>query len=123
MNDRLFRSEELPWLEPPAHHRGYSKMLVNPELQGSRQFDFRISAYPVEGYVDAHVHDEAEQLYYFLSGTALVELDGEKKVVGPHTVMYVAPGVSHAVANTGFETLTFIVVTSPPEGIVRPSED
>jgi mannose-6-phosphate isomerase-like protein (cupin superfamily) len=122
MNTNLYRAELVPWLEPGGHHTAYSKMLVNPELQGSRFFDFRISSYPVSGYAEAHVHDVAEQIYYFLEGTGLIQLGDEEHIVGPHTVMYVAPGVKHAVANTGFQNLVFIVVTSPPEDIERPTE-
>ena len=122
MNASLYRAEMVPWLQPGGHHTAFSKMLVNPELQGSRYFDFRISSYPPSGYVDLHVHDVAEQIYYFLEGTGLAELGDEKQIIEPNTVMYVAPGVPHAVANTGFKNLVFIVVTSPPEGIERPAE-
>lgn len=122
MNPNLYRAEMVPWLEPDGHHTAFSKMLVNPELQASRFFDFRISSYPVNGFVEPHVHEIAEQIYYFLEGTGLAELGDERQIVGPHTVMYVAPGVRHAVANTGFQNLVFIVVTSPPDDIERPSE-
>lgn len=122
MDFQLFRSEAVPWVTPGGHHNSYSKLLVSPERQGSRYFDFRISSYPVSGYVEAHVHDAAEQIYYFFEGTGLVELDGTEHIVGPHMAMYVAPGVSHAVSNTGFSNLMFIVATSPPEGIDRPEE-
>lgn len=122
MNDSLYRAEMVPWLQPGGHYSAFSKMLVNPELQGSRNFDFRISSYPPSGYAEAHVHDVAEQIYYFLEGTGLVELGEDRQIVEPNTVMYVAPGVRHAVANTGFVNLVFIVVTSPPEGIERPTE-
>jgi mannose-6-phosphate isomerase-like protein (cupin superfamily) len=119
---QIFRSEAVPWLMPEGHTNSYSKMLVSPERQGSQRFDFRISSYPVSGSAAAHVHDVAEQIYYFLEGTGLVEIDGVEHIVEPHTTMYVAPGVRHSVANTGFTNLVFIVATSPPEGISRPEE-
>jgi mannose-6-phosphate isomerase-like protein (cupin superfamily) len=109
-------------LTPEGHSNSFSKMLVSPERQGSQRFDFRISSYPVSGYAEVHVHDEAEQIYYFLEGSGTVELDGIEHIVGPHTCMYVAPGVRHGVANSGFSNLVFIVATSPPEGISRPDE-
>jgi mannose-6-phosphate isomerase-like protein (cupin superfamily) len=122
MSTSLYRAEMVPWLQPDGHYSAFSKMLVNPELQGSRYFDFRISSYPPSGYVESHVHDVAEQIYYFLEGTGYAELGDERQIIEPNTVMYVAPGVPHAVSNTGFGNLVFIVVTSPPDDIERPRE-
>jgi mannose-6-phosphate isomerase-like protein (cupin superfamily) len=119
---QIFRAEAVPWLTPAGHTNSFSKMLVSPERQDSQRFDFRISSYPVSGSAEAHVHEEAEQIYYFLEGTGIVELDGIEHIVEPNTCMFVAPGVRHSVANSGFSNLVFIVVTSPPEGITRPDE-
>lgn len=120
---QIFRSEAVAWVTPEGHTNSYSKLLVSPERQDTKLFDFRISSYPVSGYADAHVHEAAEQIYYFLEGTGLVELDGVEHIVEPHTTMWVSPGVRHSVANTGFTNLVFIVVTSPPGGISRPTEE
>jgi mannose-6-phosphate isomerase-like protein (cupin superfamily) len=61
-----------------------------------------------------HVHEVAENVYYILKGAGVVELDGERHVVGPHTVIHIPPGVRHGIFNTGLEDLLFIVVASPP---------
>jgi len=115
----VFRIEEVPWAEPPGHVGGYSKYLISPESQGSRFFDFRISRYPMAGRVEPHVHEIAEHAYYFLEGTGLVEYGEERHIVAPGTVMFVPPGVRHAVENTGQQDLVFIVATSPPDDIAR----
>jgi mannose-6-phosphate isomerase-like protein (cupin superfamily) len=112
-------SRELPWNQPPGHFSGFSKYLVNPEFEKSKYFDFRISRYPIKGLVEEHVHDVAEQIFYFISGEALVTFGKEKKVVTKGFTMFVPPGISHAVENTGDEDLVFVVVTSPPDDIPR----
>ena len=107
---------EAMWEDLPGHFGGaYSKMLVRPEVCGSHRIDYRISTYQPKGYVEAHSHRAQEQVYHILEGEALMELDTERRVVRRHDVIFVPPGVRHAIYNTGLADLTFIVVTSPPD--------
>lgn len=103
------------WEEPPGHHDAFSKMLVRPENADTRLFDYRISSYQPKGYVAPHKHRVQEQVYHILQGEALMEVEGERTVVGPQTVIHLPPGVEHAIYNTGLTDLVFIVVTTPPE--------
>ncbi len=107
---------EVMWEDLPGHFGGaYSKMLVRPEPSGARLLDYRISTYQPKGHVAPHAHRVQEQIYHVLEGEALMELDGERRVVRKHDVVFVPPGVTHAIYNTGLTDLTFIVVTSPPD--------
>lgn len=119
MSERIFRAEIVPWVEPPGHFGGYSKYLVGPDGHGSQHFDFRISSYQPKGYVEPHVHQVAEHVYYILRGTGLAVVGGEQRLVEPNVTIFVPPGVEHAIYNTGFEDLVFIVATSPPGDILR----
>ncbi len=110
---RPLRVEEVEWIEPPQHHSAYSKLLVNPDNSASGYFDFRISLYQPKGYVEDHVHERAEHVYYILQGRGLMKLDDRKYVVEAHTAIFVPPGVMHSINNTGLENLLFIVVTVP----------
>ena len=107
---------EAMWEELPGHFGGaYSKMLVRPEVCGSGRIDYRISTYQPRGYVEPHAHRVQEQVYHILEGEGLMELGSERRVVRRHDVVFVPPGVRHAIYNTGLSDLTFIVVTAPPE--------
>jgi mannose-6-phosphate isomerase-like protein (cupin superfamily) len=107
---------EAMWEELDGHFGGaYSKLLVRPESSGSKRLDYRISTYQPRAYVAPHAHRIQEQIYHILEGEALMELDGERRVVRRHDVIFVPPGVTHAIYNTGLTDLTFIVVTSPPD--------
>jgi mannose-6-phosphate isomerase-like protein (cupin superfamily) len=110
---RPLRVEEIEWIEPPQHHSAYSKLLVNPDNSASNYFDFRISLYQPKGYVEEHVHQQAEHVYYILQGRGLMKLDDRQHVVEAHTAIFIPPGVVHSLANTGLENLLFIVVTAP----------
>lgn len=109
------RGASVLWEEPPGHYGAYSKMLVRPENAATKRFDFRISSYQPKGYVAPHSHKVQEQIYHIQSGEGLMELDGERHVVGPQDTIYVPPGVVHAIHNTGLSDLIFYVITSPPD--------
>lgn len=107
---------EVLWENPPAHSPGsISKMLVRPENSATRHLDFRISSYQPMAHVQPHTHKVQEQIYHILEGEGLMELDGERQVVRPGNVIFIPPGVEHAVYNTGTVDLIFFVITTPPE--------
>ena len=104
------------WSELPGHFGGaYSKLLVRPESCGSQSIDYRVSVYQPRGYVEPHRHRIQEQVYHVLDGEALMEIDGERTVVRKDDVIFIPPGVEHAIYNTGMTDLRFIVVTSPAD--------
>jgi mannose-6-phosphate isomerase-like protein (cupin superfamily) len=104
------------WEEPPAHYGGaYSKMLVRPEPCGAKALDYRISVYQPKAYVAPHKHRIQEQIYHILDGEGLMEIEGNRTVVRRDDVIFIPPGVEHAIYNTGLTDLRFIVVTSPPD--------
>ena len=107
---------EVLWENPPAHSPGaISKMLVRPENADTRLIDYRISIYQPMAYVFPHAHKVQEQIYHVLEGEGVMELDGEREVVCADDVIFIPPGVNHAIHNTGLTDLVFIVVTTPPE--------
>ena len=105
---------EVPWREFPDHSGGaLSKPLVMPESAASRHIDYRISMYQPMAYVARHKHKVQEQVYHVLEGEGLMEIGNEKHVVRKHDVIFLPPGVEHAISNTGLVDLVFLVVTSP----------
>jgi mannose-6-phosphate isomerase-like protein (cupin superfamily) len=53
-----------------------------------------------------HVHAE-EEILIVASGKGEIFCDGKTTPVGPGTIMYTAPNVSHSIKNTGSDTLVF----------------
>ena len=106
---------EVPWKEYPDHFGGaLSKPLVTPDNSPARHVDYRISMYQPMAYVKLHKHKVQEQIYHVLDGEGLMELDGERRVVRRHDVIYLPPGVEHSIQNSGLTDLVFLVVTCPP---------
>ena len=57
------------WKEYPGHFGGaLSKPLVDTANVGTKKIDFRISRYAPAAYVQEHVHQVQEQIYYVLEG-------------------------------------------------------
>ncbi len=105
---------EVLWDEFPDHYGGaLSKLLISPENSAAKHLDYRISTYARKAYVAPHKHKVQEQIYHVLDGEGLMEIDGKRHVVGKHDVIFLPPGVEHAIHNTGLGDLTFLVVTSP----------
>ncbi len=107
---------ETPWKQYPGHFGGaLSKPLVRPETTGSRLVDYRISTYQPMAYVETHAHKVQEQIYHVLEGEGAMEIAGRRQIVRRHDVIFIPPGVRHAIRNDGITDLTFIVVTTPVE--------
>lgn len=105
---------EVPWREFPNHFGGaLSKPLVMPETAGARHLDYRISLYQPMAYVARHKHQVQEQIYHVLEGEGLMEIAGETRVVRKHDVIFLPPGIEHAISNSGLVDLIFLVITSP----------
>ena len=105
---------KLLWKEYPGHFGGaLSKELAGPDTTGSQRLDFRISRYAPMAYVQEHVHQIQEQVYYVLEGEGVLTLDDERHLMRPHDYVWVPPGVRHSFHNTGTSGLVFLVITTP----------
>jgi len=96
-------------------------MMVRPESCRSTLLDYRISLYQPGGFVKPHRHKRQEQIYHILEGEGLLDIEGRQQVVGPESVVFIPPGVEHAIYNTGLVDLRFIVVTALPDDEEGPS--
>jgi quercetin dioxygenase-like cupin family protein len=69
--------------------------------------------YQPMAYVARHKNKVQEQIYHVLDGEGLMEIAGKNHVVRKHDVIFLPPGVEHAISNTGLVDLVFLVGTSP----------
>jgi mannose-6-phosphate isomerase-like protein (cupin superfamily) len=60
-----------------------------------------------------HHHAVTEEIYYILSGTASMTIDGESRPVGPGDAIAIPPGALHTILNTGREELVFLCTCAP----------
>ena len=61
--------------------------------------------YQPMAHVALHSHKVQEQIYHVLEGEGMMEIDGKRHVVRKHDVIFLPPGVSHSIANSGLVDL------------------
>jgi mannose-6-phosphate isomerase-like protein (cupin superfamily) len=73
-------------------------------------------AFDPGGRAGLHTHTHTEEIWFFLRGTAEIELDGERHHVSPGSIVLTPLHSSHAIWNTGDERLEYVVIeVFPPE--------
>ncbi|PKG22893.1 cupin domain-containing protein [Niallia nealsonii] len=60
-----------------------------------------------------HYHHHAQQFFFVLSGTAVLEVDGEEIVLHSLEGKEVSPHIPHQMANRSNEDVEFLVISQP----------
>lgn len=61
-----------------------------------------------------HYHQTAWQFFFVLSGTATLEIDGQRETLHALEGVEVQPGVAHQMFNLSDEPIEFLVISMPP---------
>lgn len=61
-----------------------------------------------------HFHQRSWQFFFVLSGTATLEIAGERKVIQKHEGVEVPYSVPHQMLNESEQDLEFLVISQPP---------
>ena len=61
---------------------------------------------------ERHYHRASEEIYFLLEGEAEMELDGERRRVGPGDAVLIPPGAWHEIR--ALEPLRFLCCCAPP---------
>lgn len=56
---------------------------------------------------------KTSEVYYFISGQGRMHVDGKSTAVGPEHCVYVPPGATQHVENTGDDDLVFLCIVDP----------
>lgn len=84
---------------------GYSFFSKVPDLE----FVFRKRALHPGSTIGYHEQDR-DEIYYVLSGTGELTMDGTKSIVGPGTAILTRTGSSHGLRQTGDDDLVIVIV-------------
>jgi mannose-6-phosphate isomerase-like protein (cupin superfamily) len=89
--------------------------LISGALTGSRDLNVGIARVsPGERHIRHH-HPNGSEFYVFLSGRAILEVDGVEYEAVRGTAVYLPPGTVHAIRNVESETVDLIYGLSRPE--------
>jgi mannose-6-phosphate isomerase-like protein (cupin superfamily) len=85
--------------------------MVGPQY--STLFSAQMTRFGPGGGSSRHHHDY-NHAFYFLSGTAHVEIGEQTWDIGPGTFVKVPANEEHSLINSGTEDLIFLVIYDPP---------
>ena len=60
-----------------------------------------------------HLHNKAHQFFFILSGTAVLEVNGQSHELHASEGVEVQPGLPHQIFSTSAEPVEFLVVSQP----------
>ena len=99
------------WRDPALAERSPVrwKDLIGRERGASQAMSLGIAEIPPGATLARHRH-AAPEIYYLLSGTGNVEVDGIDYPVAAGVAVFIPGGAPHAFSNTGASTITFVYV-------------
>jgi mannose-6-phosphate isomerase-like protein (cupin superfamily) len=62
----------------------------------------------------SHVHSDNEQVYVIMRGRGLMTVGDEQREVAAETLVFIPPGLPHAIRNISSDQLVYVSATSPP---------
>ncbi len=71
-------------------------------------------AMPSGTFEKLHHHPHAQQFFYIIAGTAVLEIEGSEIEIGPDEGIRIPSGMRHKISNRTGGNLEFIVVSEPP---------
>jgi mannose-6-phosphate isomerase-like protein (cupin superfamily) len=88
--------------------------VAGPRTLPSQHQSLAEASVPIGSETHAHYHRQAEELYFFTSGTGRVRVGDEVREVSAGDCVVLPPGTEHKLWNTGDGPLTLLCCCSPP---------
>lgn len=96
---------------PGRKHR----MVVSPWNFGkSNSMCFGTAYFPQNSHAPEHVHDNEEEIIYFLSGYGEMFFNGKPEKITEGSIAYIPPNIKHSIKNDSNEVMKLVYVFSPP---------
>jgi mannose-6-phosphate isomerase-like protein (cupin superfamily) len=90
------------------------RVLLDAELGGAANQSLAEAWLEPGQATERHYHARSEELYVLLDGTAEMEVDGERRKVGPGDAVLIPPGAWHQIRAGDGEPVRFLCCCAPP---------
>jgi mannose-6-phosphate isomerase-like protein (cupin superfamily) len=110
----IVKENEVPGYHPANHTGTLNRRLIGPETVGSRHVEVLLGVIEKNQGALPHAHPGIEQVCYLLSGSAVVEFNGERGELQPGDCCYFAADEKHVFTVTSDEPARVLVIYSPP---------
>jgi mannose-6-phosphate isomerase-like protein (cupin superfamily) len=87
--------------------------IAGPAWTPARNQSLAEATVPAGGATTAHLHREAEELYFFTAGQGRLRVGDDERDVGPGQCAVIPPGAVHKLWNTGTDPLVLLCCCSP----------
>ncbi len=92
---------------------GTLKWMSEPAVTDAKRFSMGVVILePGKGHT-RHNHPGVEEILYFVSGTGVQMIEGERRPVGPGMLVHIPADVYHETMNTGWDQMKIVAVYSP----------
>jgi quercetin dioxygenase-like cupin family protein len=106
------RDAESERIGPP--HQRVLRHLAAPWNVGTKNVWVGTSSIDPGNTSNEHSHAEQEEIFYCVSGSGRIRVDGEEARVDVGDLIYVPPGGTHQLINDGKAVFKVLAVVSPP---------
>ena len=89
------------------------RVLLDAELGGARRQSLAEAELEPGQATERHFHAETEEIYVVLDGTGEMEIEGDRRALGPGDAVLIAPGAWHQI-RAGETSLRFLCCCAPP---------
>jgi len=110
----IIRESEMPGYSPANHHGTVNRRLISPETVGARHLEVLVGTIEKNQGALPHAHPGIEQVCYLLSGTAIVEVEGERGELEPGDCCFFPADKKHVFTVTSEAPARLLVIYSPP---------
>jgi len=110
----IIREADVPGYSPANHSGTVNRRLISPDTVGAKHVEVLLGTIERNQGAMPHAHPGIEQICYLLSGSADVEVDGEKGKLLPGDCCYFPPDKKHSLTVTSEEPARLLVIYSPP---------
>ena len=90
------------------------RVLLDARLGGAREQSLAEAALAPRQATQRHHHARTEEIYAILAGTGEMEVDGDRRHVGPGDAILIPPGARHQIRAGEAEELRFLCCCAPP---------
>jgi mannose-6-phosphate isomerase-like protein (cupin superfamily) len=99
----------------PANHSGtVNRRLISRDTVGAQHVEVLLGTIEKNQGALPHAHPGIEQVCYLLSGSAIVEVEGERGEMQAGDCCYFPPDKRHVFTVTSEEPARLLVIYSPP---------
>ena len=110
----IVRESDVPGYSPANHSGTVNRRLISRETVGAQHVEVLVGTIEKNQGALPHMHPGIEQVCYLLSGSAIVEVEGEQGELQPGDCCYFPPDKKHVFTVTSEEPARLLVIYSPP---------